>query len=281
MKQKFFALILLSSVFAISLKCVGSTLYVTEDASGLGQGQKIYTLSPVNASATFVGSPYVQSGLLTDLAYDSTHDVLYATTANNNSLYAINRTTGAATLVGALGASIDGLAFDSVSGNLYGSSSANHGFYQISSSSGHATFIGSIGLFYPDFTEAVDGLAFDPVTHILYGCITGSSYLGGLVTINTITGAGTFLGATQPLCDIAFQPETGLLFGIDNGVGTTPDALYQINLSTRAATFVGQTGLFNNLGLEFAPVPEPTTFALMMLALTGLYLARRDRRPNA
>jgi hypothetical protein len=241
----------------------------------LGQGQKIYTLSPVNASPTFVGSPYVLNGLLTDLTYDSTHDVLYATTANNNSLYAINRTTGAATLVGALGTSIDGLAFDSVSGNLYGSSSANHGFYQISSSSGHATFIGSIGLFYSDYTESVNGLAFDPVTHVLYGCITGSSYLGGLVTINTTTGAGTFLGATQPLCDIAFQPETGLLFGIDNGVGTTPDALYQINLSTRAATFVGQTGLFNNLGLEFVLVPEPSALTLVGVGLIGFLCHRR------
>jgi hypothetical protein len=252
---------------------------VTDDGSGQGLGQTIYTISPVNASSTLVGSPFVLNGILADLAYDSTHDILYAVTTQNDSLYAINRTTGASTFIGTLGATLmHGLAFDSVSGNLYGASSSDGGLYQISSSTGHATFVGSIGFFYPDHSDNVNGLAFDPVTHILYGCISGPEYVGGLVSINTTTGAGTFLGATQPLCDIAFQPETGLLYGIDNGVGVEPDALYRINLSTRGATLVGQTGLHNNLGLEFVLVPEPSVLGLAGLGLIGIFCRRIGRR---
>ena len=42
---------------------------------------------------------------MADLAYDAVGDVLYGTTTGTDNLYTINRTTGAAALIGPLGQS--------------------------------------------------------------------------------------------------------------------------------------------------------------------------------
>jgi hypothetical protein len=247
-----------------SVDTTASTLYVTDtDTSSL------YSLSPVNGAPTLIGSFGVGSpGVIADLAYDAKDDILYATTTDSQYLCSINRTTGAVTTIGHLGVPLmHGLAYDNATGILYGASTANGGnggFYRINTTSGQATFIGSIGVNVGG--DWVDGLAFNRANDVLYGCISGPDYLGGLVTINAATGQGTLIATTQPLTDLAFQPETGILYGIDNGVGLHPDALYTINPTTGQATLVGQTGLGNELGLEFAPIPEPGTLSLAGLA---------------
>lgn len=212
---------------------------------------------------------------MADLAYDPLSDTLYGSTTGINALYSINRATGAAMLI--TGTSVPlmhGLAFHRQDGFLYAVSvqtAGNDSLYRFDPATGHATFVGSLGFLPGD----VLGLAFNPADSVLYGCLSGPSYKGGLVTINIVTGQAALLFSTQPLTDIAFQPETGIMFGIDNGVGLYPDALYTIDISTGAATRINYTGLDNELGLEF--VPEPGTGALSLLGLFLMAAFKRDR----
>jgi hypothetical protein len=246
-----------------------STLYVSDSDS-----QNLYTLSTVNGTPTLVGGFGVLSpGTIADLAYDIRDNILYATTSDTGYLCSINRNTGAVSTIGWMGVSLmHGLAYDNATGILYGASTANGGnggLYRINPVTAQASFVGYIGVNVGG--DWVDGLAVNPANGVLYGCISGPDYLGGLVTINTATGQGTLVANTQALTDIDFQPETGILYGIDNGIGLYPDGLYTINSTTGQATRVGYTGLGNELGLAFVPVPEPGAVALAgVAALSGL-----------
>jgi DNA-binding beta-propeller fold protein YncE len=254
-----------------------SNLYVTDSDS-----QSLYTLSTVNGAPTLVGGFGVLSpGTIADLAYDANDNILYATTSDTGYLCSINRNTGIVTTIGWMGAFLmHGLAYDNATGVLYGASTANGGnggLYRINTISAQATFIGDIGVNVGG--DWVDGLAFNPANGVLYGCISGPDYLGGLVTINTATGQGTLIAGTQALTDIDFQPETDILYGIDNGIGLYPDGLYTINPFTGQATLVGYTGLGNELGLAFAPVPEPGSVVLAgVAALSCLMSWRRNQK---
>ena len=162
-----------------------------------------------------------------------------------------------------------GLAFDSSTGSLFGTygTSGGDGLYRISTSTGAASFLGHIG-----FT--VLGLAIQPGTNVLYGAVSGPGR-GAFLTIDTATGAGTLVAKTQKITGLAFHPFTGVLYGVRNQ-GTV--GLYTIDLTTAETTFVGNTGLSNNLGLEFAGyfVPEPP--GLTLLAVAGFFnLAARSR----
>jgi hypothetical protein len=267
---------LVAGLTAWSVNATASTLYVADTDS-----KSLYSLSTANGAPTLIGSFGVGSPrLIADLAYDANDDILYATTTDSQNLCSINRTTGAVTTIGHLGVSLmHGLAYDNATGILYGASTANGGnggFYRINTTSGQATFIGYIGINVGG--DWVSGLAFNPANGVLYGCITGPDYLGGLVTINTSTGHGTLIATTQPLTDLDFQPGTGILYGIDNGEGLYPDGLYTINTSTGQAALVGYTGLVNELGLAFAPVPEPGTLSLAGVAVLGGILHRYRNR---
>jgi hypothetical protein len=90
---------------------------------------------------------------------------------------------------------------------------------------------------------SVSGLAVDPSTGVLYGSTGGDSDLvGGLITINKSTGAGTFVGTIMGgdggFPDITFTPEA-TLFGWWKG----SDDLVRIDKASGAGTFVGDSGL--------------------------------------
>jgi len=53
------------------------------------------------------------------------------------------------------------------------------------------------------------------------------------------------------MTDIAFQPGTNTLFGIDNGKGISPGSLYTVDLTTGAATLIGQIDNNSLLGAAF------------------------------
>jgi len=235
-----------------SIASANPLLYATDAGR-----QELFTLSITNGSGSLIGR-FGVAGYMADLTYDSQNDILYGTTTLTDNLYTINRVTGAANLVGPLGVPLmHGLAYDNIHGVLYGTTSTNSALYRISTTTGHATWVGNIGNFYPDPRNGISGLTFNPADNALYGCISGPSYLGGLVRIDTSTGQGTFLYSTQPLTDLDFDPQTGTLYGIDNGLGVHPNSLYTIDLATGTASLVGLTGLTNNLGLAFAPAPRP------------------------
>ena len=107
---------------------------------------------------------------------------------------------------------------------------------------GQTTDVGLIGSFSTAQQQYVDGLEFDPTTHFLYGCVSDFNDNGALVSIDTTTGYGTLIGVSSGMTDLAFQPDTNILFGVDNGKGTSDGSLYTVDLATGAATLIGHTG---------------------------------------
>jgi hypothetical protein len=83
------------------------------------------------------------------------------------------------------------------------------------------------------------------------------------------------IAKTNGMTDLTFQPETHVLYAIDNGKGTADGSLYTVDPMTGTATLIGHPGRFNTLGLAFVPVPEPSTFALAALGTVALVAARR------
>jgi hypothetical protein len=264
--------------FAISLQTAllhaDVTLYTTDT-----RGDNLISLSLMNGSGTVVG-PFGSSDVMAGLGYDSTQGILYGSDALSGNLHSINQSTGAAALIGSLGLQrMQGLGFSNQTGTLYGTAYPGDGdlmtsIYRINTTTGFATSIGSTGF------DAVSGLAIHPLTDVIYGVVGGPLATGSLITIDATTGAGTLVADDfQRLVGLAFHPFTNVLYGVDNGINAaTPGSLYTIDLDTRVATLVGQTGIGNNLGLEFAgysSVPEPNHFLLMLSSLLMVTMNRR------
>ncbi len=97
------------------------------------------------------------------------------------------------------------------------------------------------------------GLAFDPVSGVLYGSSahgnTDQTTRDQLVTINPATGLVTPIGVyTTPdgsMTDIAFDPNTHILYGIPSIGGAS---LYTIDPATAQATLVGSSGFTETNG---------------------------------
>jgi len=74
----------------------------------------------------------------------------------------------------------------------------------------------------------------------LYGATGSGGVLSDLYTINTSTGAGTFIGRIGfNVSGIAFDPTTGRLYGLSGGAETGAAELITINTTTGAGTLVG------------------------------------------
>jgi len=98
----------------------------------------------------------------------------------------------------------------------------------------------------------------------------------GLVTIDPTSGAVTdpfpLVGAANEIQTLAFDA-SGALYGAHS-------SLYRVSLSDGSLAFVGQGGYGNIRGMEFidvAPVPEPSTWIMLMagLGLMGRIALRR------
>lgn len=134
---------------------------------------QLYQINPTTAAATLVGNLGTSANSLV-FGADGT---LYTA---NSSLFTVNTSTGAASLIGGGGryGSSGDLAF--IGGNLY-LSSVGDNLFAINTATGVGTLVGPIGF------SSVFGLATDNNID-LYG-ITGTNVLG----ISTATGAGTIL----------------------------------------------------------------------------------------
>lgn len=116
----------------------------------------------------------------------------------------------------------------------------------------------------------------DPAGRLI-ACLAGSDPdAGGLYSVDTVTGAASLITATRRLSSIAFHPETGELFGVENGVRFgDPSRLYKINPTTGDSTLIGiMPGINNALGMEFI-VPAPGTMSLGVVTTAGLLRRRR------
>jgi hypothetical protein len=119
-------------------------------------------------------------------------------------------------------------------------------FYSINPSTGAATLIGPVGF------KGVSAMDFNPFTGVLYA--TGRRTIGNtlvLITINTLTGAGTEvgpLGSGFNVQDMSFRNADAVLFAYREG------SLFRINTATGAATLIGHVdGFFSGNALAFSP----------------------------
>jgi hypothetical protein len=104
-----------------------------------------------------------------------------------------------------------------------------------------------------------------PGTGVLFG--TDASE-GNLITVNPTTGEGTIIGSTEvgPVPSLATDPSTGILYA--GGGGGFP-AIYTVDSTSGAATFLGDTGLGIATvgGLDFAA--DGTLYAAVNIAGNG------------
>ena len=70
-----------------------------------------------------------------------------------------------------------------------------------------------------------------------------------IATIGVINDNGTPLS----IGDLSFQPGTGVLYGITSNTFSPGGLLYTINLTTAAATFIGDAQSGAGGGIAFAP----------------------------
>jgi hypothetical protein len=190
---------------------------------------------------------------------------LYGTDGLN--LYIIDKTTGAATLIGPHGpveTAIGALAFDS-NGTLYGTSvTSTARLYTINPTTGAATAVGALGI----GSVFEGGLDFDAAGQ-LFGVNQGNAFDAKAYTIDTATGAATVLGPTpgesRDIDGLAFDGQTFYAIErVSNTLGT-------MDPGTGAYTPIGGPGVTigNSGGLAADPV-DGTLYATFS-ATGGFY----------
>ena len=187
--------------------------------------------------------------------------VMYATGTNgfqSTGLFTVDKTSGAATLVGQAGGqcctvpfgfNMNGLGFAS-NGTLYANgfslSGGDSSLYTLNLATGAATVVGAHGvnvgrdLKYSGLAFAADG------TLLSLGSFDAAS--GALYAVNSATGTATSLFGGGPYGSAPIH------FGVDGGLVFAPGA----------------------------PVPEPASYAMLLAGLAvvaGLAVRRRDSRP--
>lgn len=269
------AAVLCASMFLIEAPtCRGVVLY------GVGIGNdtlfSIETQTGISTAVGRLGGGYYS---IEGLAYDSTTDRLLGVSDSNGGLYAINRSSGAASMVGQTGVSVlfAGLDYDPNSRKLYMTSTAfsyqgmaTCSLYTVDPITGAARKVRDIS-----WGIALDSLAFDPNSSTLYTIELLHDYnCNGLYSIDTQTGALTFVDYLQTMPIIysgaAFDPASNLLYWTDAGRG----ALYARNMTSGQVSYVCAVP-YETRSLALVPVPEPAMISLSALFLLGMRLQRR------
>jgi hypothetical protein len=296
MKRKIggLAALLLTTVTVPALQ--GQTLYMATGSNGIDGS--LYTVSPTTAVATLVGPILIGASPvgMTALAFHPVTGVLYGVTSNDGNsptaaLITINPASGAATLIGDLGAPVGDITFDS-GGTLYAwFAGATNSLATVNLSTGLATAVGPSGFVGGGpCANGGNGLSFSG--GILY--LSPKGVAGALYTVNPATGAAaggpTMSGAPITSCGALAAmatSNTGTLYAIDTDRAgpTATNALVTINTSTGAITQVGAINLPNDAdGLAFqavsVTVPTVSPWGLaalgLLLAAVGLRLVFRN-----
>jgi hypothetical protein len=264
-----------------------ATLFGATAAGGPGE---LYILNPTTGAVVqdvgplndLLGANYGVTGL----AFNPVTGLLYGSTANSDvntaaKLISINPATALVTVIGDFNAGNAGkpatmadIAFNPNTGGLFGVGSVGGPqLYSISLATGQATLIGGTGL----TSTSGGGLAIS-AGGIYYGAPTPSRFgtydpvLGTYSNIsNPVKPVGGAYGA------LSFD-ENGVLFGLNVGAGGPPP--------THIVTFDLTTGVITDIGasvtsldaIAFAPVPEPSTIAILGIGVAALVVRRRQLR---
>lgn len=255
---------ILIACLAIAANANADPVLWVDDSSG-----KLGKVDVSTGAVTLVGT---MGAVMTDIAFDPSGH-LYGITFG--ALYSIDAATAATTFIGNLGTSLNSLVFSSI-GTLYG---ANSSLYTINTATGVASLVGNGGASYSSSGD----LAFVGGNLFLTSTIPQGD---SLIELNTATGAGSLVGSIG----------IGRVYGLatnDNVslYGVAGTSVYAVSTATGAGTLLvnyGGHGLGTANGTAFfseavPPVPEPGTYALMLVGLgvLGYVGARKSQGQRA
>jgi DNA-binding beta-propeller fold protein YncE len=215
---------------------------------------------------------YGVTGNIAGLAWDAAGQVLYGSTTGEfpPRIYRIDPYTAAASpLFTAPNSSLHGLAFHPIERMLYAStgSLAETTVYRIDPLTGSSETVAS-GLI-----GALGGLAFSPSGQLIASRAGSFPDNGALYHIQG--GSAVLLTNTRRLNSIAFHPETGELYGVENDAFSSR-GLYRIDLGTGNATLVDDlSSIANPLAMDFVPAPSSLLVIGSGIVLPGV--RRRQR----
>ena len=261
---------------------------VTTNNLGVQQLVRFNPFSP--AAVTTVGPT---GFTLTGIDFRPATNMLYG--YDGDRLYTINTTTGAATFQFDVNNAAGNVGFDfnpTVDRiRVVDASGLNMRLNQLTGATtvdGAYTFAAGDVNFgtTPSFTSvAYTNSDNDPATGTtLFGI---DRNLGQLITITnpnggTISTVGSLgIGAFGSITgfDIFTQGAVNTAFFSATGVGGTVSRLYTVNLGTGAATLIGDIGAVGIVeGLSIQTVPEPGTWAMLLVGVGALGVAARRKR---
>ena len=246
-------------------------LYGSSGNANASGGGRLYQIDVTTQMVTLVGDTGFDR--LGGIAFDSS-GVLYGVSGGSgaqSTLLTIDPTTGAANVIGQVSdpnINIDGLRFDAQD-VLYGSAyqSALGVGVLVTVDPSNANILSSLTLMGSGNSFCA-GIAFDSNGALYASRGNASGRNEDLDLVNQTTGSLTPVGGLDTvLSDIVF--DTGTLYG------SSPNGdLFSIDSSTGAKTFLFNTGIPQFAGLA-APVPEPSIFVLLVLAVFGLFMVVR------
>jgi uncharacterized repeat protein (TIGR01451 family) len=256
---------LLVVAFLVSLAAVSPTAAATGDlyaVTGAGggtctqPGSELYTLDPATAEATLVGpildgsTPVVH---VTGIAIHPTTGQMYAVAGapgpscfgGVSTLYAVDKATGAATVVGSFESLVDAqipdITFDPF-GNLYGWNEFDDDLIRIDITNGTYTTVGEC-----DCGTAQTGLAVNSA---------GAMYMKSGSELNRMShAAGTIVDSlslsANPHNILAFSPTDVLFTGTRGDPGPSAFTLSTIDLATGTLTTIGTNAIERISAIEF------------------------------
>ncbi|MBC7855334.1 MAG: hypothetical protein IAF94_18045 [Pirellulaceae bacterium] len=218
-------------------------LAVLYGATGGNVNSDLYTVNTTTGATTSLGPI---GFAVTGLAVHPGTGVLYGSTSSNSplnprSIITIDKTTGAGTLVGAVGITTQVIAdidFDA-GGTLYGwAEPSTDDLVTINTATGAATVVGNSGI-------STFGAGIADVNGTLFFAGEGSD--AELRTVSKATGLTTVVAtlsgapaSSAAISAMSTDPDTGTLFAVATENGTPNSAsLVTINTTTGAVTIIG------------------------------------------